>query len=139
MLVQNLDKGIGWKKLATTLRTIQNLINRNDPVKGEGIKIDETDSGSIISVEPKTSDDPAPNSGAGTQVTNVDGWVMLTFEACLWTDVTVVNPADCSQTTKKFLEFTGQAGDFAVARTWITLNEVDPSHPPPSINITLPF
>ena len=53
---KNLDAGIGWKALAKKLEIIQDLINANDPVKGHGISIQETESGSIISVDPTQSD-----------------------------------------------------------------------------------
>jgi hypothetical protein len=42
---------IGWKKLKSILEDLRKAINHNAPVKGDGITINETDNGCIISVE----------------------------------------------------------------------------------------
>jgi hypothetical protein len=41
---------IGWKKLKTILEDFRKAINHNQPVRGDGITIDETDSGCVISI-----------------------------------------------------------------------------------------
>jgi hypothetical protein len=78
--VKDLDAGIGWKALAKKLAIIEYLINANDPVKGHGIRIDETDTGTIISVDPKQDDANQPDLTGGT-----------------WTTVTIVDPGTCIQ------------------------------------------
>jgi hypothetical protein len=41
---------IGWKKLRNILEDFRKAINHNQPVRGDGITIDETDSGCVISI-----------------------------------------------------------------------------------------
>lgn len=74
---------IGWKKLCKILKEISKAINRNRPVKGDGIIINHTDTGCIISVEKKEDAEKTPDPSAGGR----------------WTPVTIVDPATCAQST----------------------------------------
>jgi hypothetical protein len=74
---------IGWKQLKTILENIRTAINRNEPVRGAGIKIDYTETGTIISLETGADgNDNAPPITAGQ-----------------WTPVTIVDPTTCAQST----------------------------------------
>ena len=57
-----------WKWLEDRLNEIVDQVNRQIPVKGDGIILNPGPSGTIIAVEPVSQDssDPSSNSGSGS-------------------------------------------------------------------------
>lgn len=92
-LVKNLDAGIGWKKLAKTLQTVEKVLNANYPVRGHGITINETETGSIIAHDPKTDDDQQQNNNNG-----IVGPCSLRLYDVSFMGATIVDPTTCAQT-----------------------------------------
>jgi hypothetical protein len=73
---------IGWKKLSKILNDVIKDLNRQKEIQGEGISLNETASGTIISVIPPAKDDDQAGMNAGQ-----------------WTPVSVIDPTTCKAST----------------------------------------
>jgi hypothetical protein len=92
--LQKLEEGIGWKKLRASLIAVETVVNANTPLRGEGISINETAGGCMISLD-KSTESAADRTGTGGTPT----YSQITIQGVQWTDVTIIDPATCAQTT----------------------------------------
>jgi hypothetical protein len=82
---------IGWTWLERTLNAIIEEINRQKPLQSTTIAVEESPNGTLLKV--------VGSSGSGT------GGGPVTWHDVGWQQVTVVDPANCSQSTIKVLVF----------------------------------
>jgi hypothetical protein len=89
---------IGWIWLERTLNGIIDTVNRQKPLQSASIAVEESPNGTLLKVVGASESDQTSAGGgaAGGPVT---------WHDVGWQQVTVVDPANCSQSTIKVLVF----------------------------------
>lgn len=90
----------GWKALNAALNEIADAVNRNSPLEGDGIHLDEhgQQGVSINATNAKgggNQDQSGGGGGGGTAPT----YTQITINGVQWKDVTIIDPATCAQST----------------------------------------
>jgi len=110
-----------WKDLNDALNKIVNAVNRNAPLEGTGIHLDETGGQGVRinrqdSNSGNTGDTAAKQQqGSGTQDPHLLADSIEWF-GVKWQDVTVVDPSTCAQSPLSVLIHTGNNNDSIVIK-----------------------